>query len=212
MEGELLGQERAVGFGQLERAQKVQPFDAKDVRTLRQGQATLPVQQGVDAVAQHRAQARPVEPLAQKVFALAGLRAGNVDAGDEIAAQQRGQGAGIQPVGLDLRIGDEAGFEGMGQHDLLDGFQLVQHIVEQSPVPAGFQDDLAGAIQSGEELGEGRGRIAFDAGLAQSVSLLVGRADEAVAFVNIHTNVVHSSSFLWFRVESSPKRNYFHAT
>jgi hypothetical protein len=51
--------------------------------------------------------------LAQKIFALAGLRAGDVDAGDGIAAQQCGQGARIQPVGFDLRVGDEAGLEGM---------------------------------------------------------------------------------------------------
>jgi len=64
----------------------------------------MAVDHAVDAVADHRAHAGQPEALADDVLALAHVAGGHVDARDEVAAQERGESLGVDPVVLDLRV------------------------------------------------------------------------------------------------------------
>src|SRR5437660_10358255 len=87
VQSQLFAQQHAVGFWQLQLAQKEQPTLPEDVRTLWQLQPTLPIQQRVDAIAQHRAQSCPVKSLPQEVFARPSLAPGHVRSRHEVASQ-----------------------------------------------------------------------------------------------------------------------------
>ena len=60
---QVLAQQRAVGFWQLEPTEPAAPFHSKEITALRQLQALLPIQQCVDAVADGSAQPGKIESL-----------------------------------------------------------------------------------------------------------------------------------------------------
>ena len=80
----------------------------------------------MDAIAQHGAQARPVEPLAQEVLTRPRLRARDVSPRHQVPAQECAQGKGIQPIGLNLRIGDQPGLKRVGQHHFFHFLNLFE--------------------------------------------------------------------------------------
>src|SRR5882757_3194776 len=86
MQGQLLAQKCRIRFGEFQSTEKAQAAHAKDVAALRQLEFTLPVQKCVNAVAQHRTQARPVKSLTQQVFARAGLASRYMRPCDQVAA------------------------------------------------------------------------------------------------------------------------------
>ena len=103
----------------------------------------LSIQHRVNAIAQHRAQPHPKEPLAQEVFTRARASAGRVTVRDQIATQQLSQHLRVNPVGLDLGFGDQPGFVRMRQHHFLHLVDLGQQVVEPAPIPAGFHHHFA---------------------------------------------------------------------
>ena len=68
----------------------------------------MAVDHAVEAVADHRAHPRQQEALADDVFALAHVTGRHVDSRDKVAAQERGEGFGVDAVVLDLRSRNEA--------------------------------------------------------------------------------------------------------
>lgn len=84
----------------------------------------------------------------------------------------------------------------MGQYDLFDLFDFLQHIVRQSPVPARFDHGFARAFQSGEKLCEAGGTHALNAGFLEFAPLPVQGAQHTISLVNVDPNVVQGSSFL----------------
>lgn len=72
------------------------------------GELALAGNDRVHAVAQHRAHAHQEQPLADDVLARATGQCGRKHCGHEIAAKRRGQRTGVEPVGFDLRVGDQA--------------------------------------------------------------------------------------------------------
>ena len=107
------------------------------------------------------------EPLAQQVLARAGFPARDVGARHEVAPQQRSQAQRVEPVGLDLRVGDEPRFERMGQHHLFHLVDLFEQVVREAPVPARLQHRFALPLQALEELNEAGTGVALDAGFPQ---------------------------------------------
>src|SRR5439155_14288885 len=104
----------------------------------------------------------------------------------------------VQPVGLDLGIGNEPCLVRMGQHHFLNLLKLFELLMHQAPVPARFHHRLAWTIQTGEKLRKTIRGIAFHSPLPQFAPRLIQRAKHAVLLVHIHSNVVHENSFLSF--------------
>ena len=105
-------------------------------------------------------------------------------AGNEIAAQQRAQGVRVEPVGLDLRIGDEPRLERMGQNDLFDLLDLFEKIVGEPPVPAGFEHRLARPSEGFEELNQAVRGVPVNAGFPQRPAPFVLCAEHTVLLVS----------------------------
>src|SRR5881397_2474366 len=199
MQSQLLAQKGGICFGQFQPAQKAQPAHAKDVRALRQLQAALSIQQRMDAVTQHGAQPCPIESLPQKIFAHSRLAPRHMGARHQVAPQQRAQCVGIEPVRLDLRIGNQPRLVGMGQHHLLYPFELFKLIVNAAPIPARFHYRLAWPSQARKKLSETKRRVALHAGFSQLPASLIHCATHTVLLVNVYSNVIHeNSSFLFF--------------
>ena len=136
------------------------------------------------------------EPLAQQVLARAGFPARDVGARHEVAPQQRSQAQRVEPVGLDLRVGDEPGLERVRQHDLLDFVDLFEQVVREVPIPARLQNRLARPLQALEELNEAGRGIALNASLPQFPAPFVLCDKDTVALVNVDSNVIHGSFLL----------------
>jgi hypothetical protein len=76
----------------------------------------LPIQNGMHAIAQHRAQAHPEQPLSQQMFARSRCGAGRVTLPNQIPAQKLSQCLGVDPIGLYLSLRNQTRLVGMGQH------------------------------------------------------------------------------------------------
>src|SRR5438552_14202452 len=153
----------------------------------------------MDAVTQHGAQPCPIESLAQKIFAHSRLAPRHMGARHQVAPQQRAQCVGIEPVRLDLRIGNQPRLVGMGQHHLLYPFELFKLIVNAAPIPARFHYGLAWPSQARKKLSETKRRVALHAGFSQLPASLIHCAKHTVLLVNVYSNVIHeNSSFLFF--------------
>ncbi|MEO7317667.1 MAG: hypothetical protein ABIZ56_01625, partial [Chthoniobacteraceae bacterium] len=129
--------------------------------------ASSPVEQGVEPVAQHRPQPRPIEPLPQQVLARPRGLARDVGAGHQVAAQECAQRVRVEPVRFDLRGGDEPRFERMRQDHFFDLLDVFEQIVREPPVPARFEHRLARPLQSLEELNEAVRGVPLNAGFPQ---------------------------------------------
>ena len=79
----------------------------------------------------------------------------------------------IQPVGFDLRIGNEPCLGRMSQHHLFNLIQLFQLVVNQTPIPAGLHYRLARTFQAPKKLSETTTRIALYPGFTQLAASLV---------------------------------------
>ena len=90
----------------------------------------LPIQNGVDAITQHRPQTHPEEPLSQQMFARSCRGARGVTLRNQIATQKLSQGLGVDPVSLDLGLRNQTRLVGMGQHYFTYLINLAQQIVE----------------------------------------------------------------------------------
>src|SRR6266496_1140806 len=152
----------------------------------------------MDAVTQHGAQPCPIESLPQKIFAHSRLAPRHMGARHQVAPQQRAQCVGIEPVRLDLRIGNQPRLVGMGQHHLLYPFELFKLIVNEAPIPARFHYRLAWPSQARKKLSETKRRVALHAGFPQLPASLIHCAKHTVLLVNVYSNVIHeNSSFLF---------------
>src|SRR5206468_11482926 len=153
----------------------------------------------MDAVTQHGAQPCPIESLPQKIFPHSRLAPRHMSARHQVAPQQRAQCVGIEPVRLDLRIGNQPRLVGMGQHHLLYPFELFKLIVNAAPIPARFHYRLAWPSQARKKLSETKRRVALHAGFPQLPASLIHCAKHTVLLVNVYSNVIHeNSSFLFF--------------
>ena len=76
----------------------------------------------------------------------------------------------IQPVGFDLRIGNEPCLGRMSQHHLVN---LIQFVVNQTPILAGLHYRLARTFQAPKKLSETTTRIALYPGFTQLAASLV---------------------------------------
>ncbi len=111
----------------------------------------LPIEQGMDAIAQHGAQARPIEPLPEQVLADPSLAPRHVGPRQQVPTQERRQSKSVQPIGLDLRIGNQPRLERMRQHHLIHFLEFFEQIMGQAPVPARFQDRFTRPLQRTEK-------------------------------------------------------------
>src|SRR5206468_8978590 len=153
----------------------------------------------MDAVTQHGAQPCPIESLPQKIFPHSRLAPRHMGARHQVAPQQRAQCVGIEPVRLDLRIGNQPRLVGMGQHHLLYPFELFKLIVNAAPIPARFHYRLAWPSQARKKLSETKRRVALHAGFSLLPASLIHCAKHTVLLVNVYSNVIHeNSSFLFF--------------
>jgi hypothetical protein len=82
---------------------------------------------------------------------LAGSLKSNKEAFTQVAAQRRAQSMSVQPVGLDLGIGNEPCLVRMGQHYFLNLRKLLELVMHQTPVPVRFHHRLAWTFQTGEK-------------------------------------------------------------
>src|SRR5690349_19992378 len=88
VQGQLLAQKCCVRFRQCQSVQEAQTAHPKDVATLWQLEFALPIQEGVDAVAQHGAKARPLKSLPQQIFARPCLAPWHMCTSYQVTAQQ----------------------------------------------------------------------------------------------------------------------------
>jgi hypothetical protein len=72
----------------------------------------------------------------------------------------------IQPVGLDLRIGNEPCLGRVSQHHLLNLIQALQLVVNQTPIPAGLHYRLARPVQAPKKLSETARSITLNTGFS----------------------------------------------
>src|SRR6266536_5493210 len=152
----------------------------------------------MDAVTQHGAQPCPIESLPQKIFAHSRLAPRHMGARHQVAPQQRAQCVGIEPVRLDLGIGNEARLIGMGQHHFFHLLDLFELVVDYAPVPARFHHRFARPFQAGKKLSETAARVALYPSLSQLAASLVHGTKHTVLLVNVYSNVIHeNSSFLF---------------
>lgn len=70
---------------------------------------------------------------------------------DEVRSQQLRQDAGVDLVGLDLGLSDDARLVRVGHRDAADLGQVLQQIVKPLPGPGALKDHAAGPRQSGKE-------------------------------------------------------------
>ena len=192
--GEILLEQGGVGRGQVQGAQPMQALLAELIAEDRPGQVPLPGDEGMHAVADHRAHAGEEEPLADDVLARAVGRIGRMHGGQQVAAQERGERTGVEPVGLDLRVGDEPGLERMRQHHVRDTVDLAELVVEPAPIPAGLHDDAAGFGQGMEVGGKSRRIVVVNAGLAEARASGVLGGHHGVAFMVVDSGVEHRAS------------------
>ena len=82
--------------------------------------------------------------------------------GDEVSAQERGEGVGVDAVIFDLRIGDDAVFRRVREHHRGDPGGILQQIVEHVPVPTGLDDDLTWLAKFFEVRGKSRRSVVVD--------------------------------------------------
>src|SRR6266446_2856194 len=152
----------------------------------------------MNAIAQHGAKSRPIESLPQKIFAHSRLAPRHMGARHQVAPQQRAQCVGIEPVRLDLRIGNQPCLVGMGQHHLFYPFELFKLIVNEAPIPARFHYRPAWPSQARKKLSETKRRVALHAGFPQLPASLIHCAKHTILLVNVYSNVIHeNSSFLF---------------
>src|SRR6478735_7992990 len=105
---------------------------------------------------------------------------------------------GIEPISLDLRIGNQSRLIRMSQHHLFHLLKLFQLVVDQAPVPARFHHCFARTIQPGKESSKTTRRVCFHSPLPQLAPCLIQRAQHAVLLVNVYSYVIHENSFLSF--------------
>src|SRR6266853_2764703 len=102
----------------------------------------------------------------------------------------------IESISLDLCIGNKASLVGVGQDHFFHRLKFLELIVDQTPIPACFNDGFAWPFQTGKKLRKPSCAIAFDSSLAQLPPALIQRAQHAVLLVDIYSDVVHENSFL----------------
>src|SRR5205823_10456146 len=104
----------------------------------------------------------------------------------------------IKSISLDLCIGNKASLVWVGQDHFFHRLKFLELIVDQTPIPACFNDGFAWPFQTGKKLRKPSCAIAFDSSLAQLPPALIQRAQHAVLLVDIYSDVVHENSFLPF--------------
>src|SRR5438477_5812510 len=102
----------------------------------------------------------------------------------------------IESISLDLCIGNKASLVWVGQDHFFHPLKFLELIVDQTPIPACFNDGFAWPFQTGKKLRKPSCAIAFDSSLAQLPPALIQRAQHAVLLVDIYSDVVHENSFL----------------
>jgi len=85
----------------------------------------------------------------------------------QVPSQERGQAGRIQPVRLDLRVGNQPRLERVSQDHFLHFLDLFEQVVRQAPVPARFEHRLARPFQALEKLNETGRRVPLNAGFLQ---------------------------------------------
>jgi len=146
------------------------------------------------STAHHRSHAGKPEALAHGVFLLPHLLAGHVHGGDEVAAQECGEGLRVHLIVLDLRIGDDAVLLGVEERDLGDARTIFEQVVERGPVPTRLDHCLARLPQGREAGGEGFRSVVVDASLLQLAALRVQGAGHRITFVVVDSSVVHGTA------------------
>src|SRR5882757_2880386 len=102
----------------------------------------------------------------------------------------------IESISLDLCIGNKASLVWVGQDHFFHRLKFLELIVDQTPIPACFNDGFAWPFQTGKKLRKPSCAIAFDSSLAQLPPALIQRAQHAVLLVDIYSDVIHENSFL----------------
>jgi hypothetical protein len=92
------------------------------------------------------------------------------------------QNAGIDLVGLDLRLGNDARLEGIGQHNVLPRHGLFQNLEQPVSVHAGLKDYPTPGPSSHQRNKLLRAEV-IDASSFQNHSLCVEHTEDTVAFV-----------------------------
>src|SRR5213078_4654112 len=119
------------------------------------------------------------------VLARTSLPARHMHRRNEVASQKRSQPIGIQPVGLDLRLGNQSGLVRVGHTDRFNLFDTLEPIVDRLTVPACLNHHPALAAQRAKKLSETSSQIALDAGFPQPPASTLLRNTNTVAFVDI---------------------------
>src|SRR6266702_978462 len=73
----------------------------------------------------------------------------------------------IESISLDLCIGNKASLVGVGQDHFFHRLKFLELIVDQTPIPACFNDGFAWPFQTGKKLRKPSCAIALDSSLAQ---------------------------------------------
>src|SRR5207248_3359662 len=68
----------------------------------------------------------------------------------------------IESISLDLCIGNKASLVGVGQDHFFHRLKFLELIVDQTPIPACFNDGFAWPFQTGKKLRKPSCAIAFD--------------------------------------------------
>src|SRR5438093_2448517 len=104
---------------------------------------------------------------------------------NEVPAQQSGQRAAIDMIGLYLRVGDQSRLPRIGHGDVGHFFNPLKHVVNASPVPARLDDRLRTTAQSLEKLNETRSGVALNPGCRQLPASFVLCYTNTITLVDI---------------------------
>ena len=142
----------------------------------------------MDAVLERGAQLGEADPLAQELAQLAQLAGSDVGLGKQARAQQLGQGACVDGVGLDAGGGDRARAERVGEMEL-DPLALEQ--VGQ-PLPAeGSLERHRRPLRELSERGKQGLRLVDDPAGEQLLAVLVERAELRGLAMQVDPDVHH---------------------
>lgn len=90
-------------------------------------------------------------------------------------------------LSLKHSLGDDAGLVGVGEGHVGHRLDLVEEVIEESPVHRGLEDRADAACgEAAEEAGEAAQAVGFDAALLHGRSGGVQNMDDAIALVVIN--------------------------
>jgi len=109
---------------------------------------------------------------------------------DQVTPQKGTQCLGVQPIRLDLRVGNDPSFAWVGEDHPINRVNLLKNVVQPGPVPAGFYDHAV-RLRQRTEVRRKRFRRIINAGFLYPRTRSVRRVRHRIPFMEVDSCVKH---------------------